>query len=238
MPFKVNADAVVFAVLIPVPAGSGTRDGWRRPALYPRCWTKEHATSDEERIRRRAHEIWEREGRPEGQQEDHWAQACREIAADEDASGVATSSSGVEQDPPSPPQMPMSGVLGGQFGGEAAANLSGGVGTTLRHGSGAAGGDAGPLRGAGSAAAHGPGIGASMAESPPRMGPAPVPPDDAAPGIADSGSPHGPSAGDRGGGVIGGTGAGKGDHLTEREAGLGAAGLSGDEAPGRISGRG
>ncbi|MFC7543950.1 DUF2934 domain-containing protein [Siccirubricoccus deserti] len=34
---------------------------------------------DQERIRRRAHEIWEREGRPEGRHEEHWAQACREI---------------------------------------------------------------------------------------------------------------------------------------------------------------
>ncbi len=134
--------------------------------------------------------------------------------------------------------MPMSGVLGGQFGGEGAANLSGGVGTTLDQGSGAAGGDAGPLGGAGSAAAHHPGIGASLTESLPRMGPASVPPDDAGPGIADPGSPHGPSADDSGKGFSGGTTTGKGDHLTEGEAGLGAAGLSGDEAPGRITGRG
>ena len=194
--------------------------------------------SDEERIRRRAHEIWEREGRPEGRQEDHWAQACREIAAEEDGPGAAASSSSVNQDPPSPPQMSMSGILGGQFGGEGAANLSGGVGTTLRQGSGAAGGDTGPLGGAGSAAAHHPGIGASLTESPPRFGPASVPPDDAGPGIADSGSPHGPSAADRGKGFSGGAATGKGDHLTESEAGLGAAGLSGDEAPGRITGRG
>ncbi len=33
---------------------------------------------DEERIRRRAHEIWEREGRPEGREQDHWFQARRE----------------------------------------------------------------------------------------------------------------------------------------------------------------
>ena len=193
--------------------------------------------SDENRIRQRAHEIWEREGRPEGRQEDHWAQACREIA-EADGRGVAVSSSSVDQDPPSPPQMPMSGVLGGQFGGEDAANLSGGVGTTLSQGSGAAGGDAGPLGGAGSAAAHHPGIGASMTESPPRLGPAPLVPDDAGPSIADPGSPHGPSVGDRGKGPSGGTGNGKGGPRAQREGGLGAAGLSGDEAPGRITGRG
>ena len=38
---------------------------------------------DEERIRRRAHAIWERKGRPEGRQQEHWAQARREIEAEE-----------------------------------------------------------------------------------------------------------------------------------------------------------
>lgn len=76
--------------------------------------------SNEQRIRRRAHDIWEREGRPEGRQEDHWAQACREIATEEDGTSVAASSSSVDQDLPSPPQMPMSGALGGQFGGKGA----------------------------------------------------------------------------------------------------------------------
>ncbi|MGB7917003.1 MAG: CBS domain-containing protein [Rhodomicrobium sp.] len=32
-----------------------------------------------ERIRRRAHELWEQEGRPEGCHDEHWARACREI---------------------------------------------------------------------------------------------------------------------------------------------------------------
>ena len=32
-----------------------------------------------ERIRQRAHELWEQEGRPEGRQDEHWARACREI---------------------------------------------------------------------------------------------------------------------------------------------------------------
>lgn len=42
---------------------------------------------DQERIRRRAYQIWEREGRPEGRHEQHWAQACQEIAAE---SGTST----------------------------------------------------------------------------------------------------------------------------------------------------
>jgi hypothetical protein len=33
----------------------------------------------EERVRQRAHELWEQAGRPEGQQERHWRQASQEI---------------------------------------------------------------------------------------------------------------------------------------------------------------
>jgi hypothetical protein len=33
----------------------------------------------EERIRRRAHQIWEASGRPVGQEREHWEQAVREI---------------------------------------------------------------------------------------------------------------------------------------------------------------
>ncbi|TPI10967.1 DUF2934 domain-containing protein [Mesorhizobium sp. B4-1-3] len=36
----------------------------------------------EERIRQRAHEIWEREGRPEGRQQEHWDQAVQEIESE------------------------------------------------------------------------------------------------------------------------------------------------------------
>jgi hypothetical protein len=43
----------------------------------------------EERIRTRAHEIWERQGKPDGRNDDHWEQARREIEMeDEDASGL------------------------------------------------------------------------------------------------------------------------------------------------------
>ncbi|WP_165644564.1 DUF2934 domain-containing protein, partial [Oharaeibacter diazotrophicus] len=44
---------------------------------------------DEERIRRKAYELWLAEGRPEGRQEFHWAEA-REIVALEDAGGPPT----------------------------------------------------------------------------------------------------------------------------------------------------
>jgi hypothetical protein len=36
----------------------------------------------EERIGRRDHEIWEREGRPEGREREHWDQAVQEIGAE------------------------------------------------------------------------------------------------------------------------------------------------------------
>ena len=37
----------------------------------------------ERRIRARAYEIWDREGRPEGAQEEHWRRACEEIDAED-----------------------------------------------------------------------------------------------------------------------------------------------------------
>ncbi|KAA0678760.1 DUF2934 domain-containing protein [Roseomonas genomospecies 6] len=37
----------------------------------------------ESRIRARAHQIWEREGRPEGRSQDHWELASEEIAIED-----------------------------------------------------------------------------------------------------------------------------------------------------------
>jgi hypothetical protein len=37
---------------------------------------------DEDRIRQRAYELWEQEGKPEGREGEHWEQACREIEAE------------------------------------------------------------------------------------------------------------------------------------------------------------
>lgn len=37
----------------------------------------------EDRIRRRAYEIWEREGRPHGREQEHWDRAVQEIEAEE-----------------------------------------------------------------------------------------------------------------------------------------------------------
>lgn len=41
--------------------------------------------SKEERIRRRAYEIWDREGRPDGEHERHWQQAEKELEGEEGA---------------------------------------------------------------------------------------------------------------------------------------------------------
>ncbi|HYD32913.1 MAG TPA: DUF2934 domain-containing protein [Azospirillaceae bacterium] len=43
---------------------------------------------DEERIRKRAYEIWEREGRPEGRADAHWDMAREEIAAKDNLTGT------------------------------------------------------------------------------------------------------------------------------------------------------
>ncbi|AWJ82077.1 hypothetical protein TSH58p_00580 (plasmid) [Azospirillum sp. TSH58] len=43
----------------------------------------------EDRIRHRAYEIWERDGRPEGRGEEHWAQACAEIEAEDRTAATA-----------------------------------------------------------------------------------------------------------------------------------------------------
>ncbi|MBB3138687.1 hypothetical protein FHS26_006466 [Rhizobium pisi] len=42
------------------------------------------ATDKHEQIRRRAYEIWEAEGRPEGAELRHWLQACDELAGEDE----------------------------------------------------------------------------------------------------------------------------------------------------------
>ncbi|KPH07236.1 DUF2934 domain-containing protein (plasmid) [Rhizobium acidisoli] len=42
------------------------------------------AVDKHEQIRRRAYEIWEAEGRPEGADQRHWLQACDELAGDDE----------------------------------------------------------------------------------------------------------------------------------------------------------
>lgn len=56
---------------------------------------------DEERIRRRAHEIWEREGCPEGRQDAHWEQARRELEGEEESAAPAALDA-TAAEPPAP----------------------------------------------------------------------------------------------------------------------------------------
>jgi hypothetical protein len=52
--------------------------------LVPRhCQTTEsNLMHNEERVRQRAYELWEQQGKPEGCESEHWEQACREIEAE------------------------------------------------------------------------------------------------------------------------------------------------------------
>ena len=45
----------------------------------------------EERIKARAHEIWQREGSPEGRENDHWKEAEQELDAENTGVGSALS---------------------------------------------------------------------------------------------------------------------------------------------------
>jgi hypothetical protein len=45
-----------------------------------------------QRVRLRAYLIWEREGRPQGRDAEHWRQAEHEVAQEEDAAGVPAAS--------------------------------------------------------------------------------------------------------------------------------------------------
>lgn len=53
----------------------------------------ENGDSHEERVRTRAHQIWEREGRKDGEHDRHWQQALEELR-NEDAGQSAEGSAG------------------------------------------------------------------------------------------------------------------------------------------------
>ncbi|MTD98866.1 DUF2934 domain-containing protein [Paracoccus sp. YIM 132242] len=50
----------------------------------------------QERIRQRAHEIWESEGRPEGRDADHWTRAEEELRSQLDADDQPVGDAGAE----------------------------------------------------------------------------------------------------------------------------------------------
>ena len=78
------------------PSGQVRQDDYQR--------SREHAANDQDRldrevrIRRRAHELWEQEGRPEGQAPSHWERAAQDLDredADIQREGIAGEKPGV-----------------------------------------------------------------------------------------------------------------------------------------------
>ena len=63
----------------------------------------------DQRIRIRAHELWEREGRPDGKEQDHWLEASRQIEAE--VSGAAKGKKSAASD--RGPAQPRGGVSSG-----------------------------------------------------------------------------------------------------------------------------
>lgn len=61
----------------------------------------------ESRVRQRAHEIWERDGRPQGRDREHWAQAEAELRAEERKS--ATKKPAAAKEPKAKPAAKPSG---------------------------------------------------------------------------------------------------------------------------------
>ncbi|WP_309085207.1 DUF2934 domain-containing protein [Chelativorans sp.] len=92
------------------------------------------SSEKEEKIRRRAYEIWESEGRPHGREWDHWLQAARELQAEE--GGFAEG----EDIPEMPEDFPEGGGGSGEAGG-GSSGLSSGLqpGGTIPGGSPATG---------------------------------------------------------------------------------------------------
>lgn len=58
----------------------------------------------EQRIRQRAYEIWEREGRPHGRDAEHWQQAAAEIDAETVPAGAEAPSRQQTGPSPAPPE--------------------------------------------------------------------------------------------------------------------------------------
>ena len=60
----------------------------------------------EDRIKARAYEIWQREGSPEGHENDHWQEAEQELDAENAGAGSA-----VSDDKAPKPSKPETGVI-------------------------------------------------------------------------------------------------------------------------------
>jgi hypothetical protein len=99
------------------------------------------------RIRRRAYEIWEREGRPHGREQDHWHQARREVNGEgrgdfdnkDDLAGRSVAAARM----PRPDDGRSAGVAGIGAGGTASGAQPGGVIRSAEAGASQAGGTGG-----------------------------------------------------------------------------------------------
>jgi hypothetical protein len=62
----------------------------------------------EERIRQRAYAIWEREGKPDGREAEHWEKAAAEIDAERESTEAMTGAAETAEAgaPPAPPETP------------------------------------------------------------------------------------------------------------------------------------
>ncbi len=92
----------------------------------------------EERIRLRAHEIWEREGRPGGKEAEHWERASREIESEEaggnqDQGGRSGTDQGDVSSHPQP-----AGTVPGDAAGASPDSIGTSGGNTVGSGSGRA----------------------------------------------------------------------------------------------------
>ena len=100
-------------------------------------------TMAEDKIRKRAYEIWERQGRPHGRAEEHWRQAQSEVgnegaAADAGGEGLANKSVSAARRTPMP---------GGQPGGTSGSGGAGGLSSGLQSGGTIPGGRPGATQG-------------------------------------------------------------------------------------------
>ena len=84
--------------------------------------------SRDDRIRERAHAIWEREGRPEGSHDDHWRRASAEIDR-ESAGPFADSAPGAGGSKADGNGLSTSLQPGGTIPGDSPANSVGSIGT-------------------------------------------------------------------------------------------------------------
>lgn len=98
---------------------NGAGSCYARSGLGQRIGGIGMASDREARIRTRAYELWERDGRPHGRDKEHWARAAREI--EDDAGRGANMSIGPRPAPASDPARGASTAVGGPSAGPAPA---------------------------------------------------------------------------------------------------------------------